>query len=891
MVSHRLTKIRDTWAKPDSKASVSLLLTITNQILDKAAAETNKFISLGTSPQVRPVKIPSEILEAKKNLKRIHTLYKTVSSFDRPNVKQKLNTARKYYRFLVRRQNHKEDLVRDSHLFSIFSSNPAPLYKTIRSAKAANNRKIPFLSVGSKIYPGDRAADGMFDSISSLKSQDISSLKASPCYDDWCQDYNYIMELCRDKYDVPNISIEKSTEILKRMKPAVSDFWSITPLHFINAGQEGFLHFNFIMNRIINDINSSSVTELNTAYALFLHKGHGKERTSDRSYRTISTCPVVAKGLDMFLHDLFMDDWNEAEASTQYQGQGSSHDLAALLITEAVQHSIFQLKKPIFLLFLDARSAFDTVVNTFLVRNLYFTGMQGNSLLYMANRLNNRVTYCEWNKELLGPINDEHGLEQGGCNSSDCYKIYNNELLDIAQASRQGVVMGKDLVISSVGQADDVALLSNSIYGLFNVLHLVLNNCKRYNIKLCRDKTKLLLITRDPDEEYIPFNPISIDEQTVDFSSEAEHVGVTRSCDGNMPNLLKRISAHRKALHASLAAGASRGHRANIAATLKLEKIYAMPVLFSGLASLVLNNYEVNCVDHHYTNILQQLLKLHTGTPRAVVYFLSGSLPAKAILHVKQLGLFSMISHLPDDPLFLHARSVLTTHPPTSKSWFVQIRSLCLMYGLPHPLGQLESPLPKPEFKKLVRSLVLDHWEQHLRQEVSHLPSLRYFHPEYHSLAHPHPILWTAGANPHEVTKAVVQTKMLSGRYRVASLTRHFGPDKSGSCPAPCCPSTEIETLEHLLVSCPYYRPTREKITRLWTSTEHPSVSVLLLSMLAGPTPALVQFLLDPSINPLVISMTDKHGKGPLLVLFHMTRSWCYSIHIQRTKLLKKFNF
>ena len=73
VVSHRLTKIRDTWAKPDSKASVSLLLTITNQILDKAAAETNKFISLGTSPQVRPVKIPSEILEAKKNLKRIHT--------------------------------------------------------------------------------------------------------------------------------------------------------------------------------------------------------------------------------------------------------------------------------------------------------------------------------------------------------------------------------------------------------------------------------------------------------------------------------------------------------------------------------------------------------------------------------------------------------------------------------------------------------------------------------------------------------------------------------------------------------------------------------------------------------------------------------------------------
>ena len=26
----------------------------------------------------------------------------------------------------------------------------------------------------------------------------------------------------------------------------------------------------------------------------------------------------------------------------------------------------------------------------------------------------NRITFCEWDKQLMGPINDEQGVEQGG---------------------------------------------------------------------------------------------------------------------------------------------------------------------------------------------------------------------------------------------------------------------------------------------------------------------------------------------------------------------------------------------------------------------------------------------------------------------------------------------
>ena len=178
----------------------------------------------------------------------------------------------------------------------------------------------------------------------------------------------------------------------------------------------------------------------------------------------------------MYIKDLFIDQWNASQAQTQYQGEGSSHELASLLLTESIQESLYHHHSPVFILFLDARSAFDTVVISFLVRNLYFSGMTGNSIDYINNRLTNRLTYCDWNKEILGPIKDQQGLEQGGCTSSDEYKLYNNDLLKTVQKSKQGVDLGNGLVISGIGQADDVALLSNSIHNLNNILNLALTS-------------------------------------------------------------------------------------------------------------------------------------------------------------------------------------------------------------------------------------------------------------------------------------------------------------------------------------------------------------------------------------------------------------------------------
>ena len=227
------------------------------------------------------------------------------------------------------------------------------------------------------------------------------------------------------------------------------------------------------------------------------------------------------------------------------------------------------------------------------------------------------------------------------------------------------------------------------------------------------------------------------------------NVGLLRLTSGNLPSLLARIASHKKALGAILHSGMARSHRGNPAASIRKQEIYANPVLFSRLGSLVLNDNEVNVIDQHHKETLRNLQRLLPLTPQAVIFFLAGTLPGTAFLHLRQLSIFGIITRMPDSNIIRkHATNIYSFEIISPKSWFHQIRELCLQYSLPHPSILLSSPILKSKFKNLVKKNVVDFWEQKLRHDSSQLESLQYFHPEYMSMSSPHTIWKTAGASP-----------------------------------------------------------------------------------------------------------------------------------------------
>ena len=282
-------------------------------------------------------------------------------------------------------------------------------------------------------------------------------------------------------------------------------------------------------------------------------------------------------------------------------------------------------------------------------------------LVAVDKRLGPRKTFAEWDKVLMGPINDELGVEQGGVNSGDFYKIYAKPQLQMAHDSKLGVSLSRDITISAIGQADDTLLVSNNIHNLQNLLQLSLYYCSKANVELCPGKTKLQVMSTKKmknEVDYLrEFSPVNLNGKKLEFCDETEHVGVIRSVHGNLPNILNRISAHKKAVAAVLHTGAARHHRANPVAGLRLEKVYGFPVLLSGLGSLVLTRAELSAINQHHKDTVQQLARLLPKTPRSVCYFLAGSLPGVAYIHLRQISLLGMICNMQGSASFINMQS------------------------------------------------------------------------------------------------------------------------------------------------------------------------------------------------------------------------------------------
>ena len=281
----------------------------------------------------------------------------------------------------------------------------------------------------------------------------------------------------------------------------------------------------------------------------------------------------------------------------------------------------------------------------------------------------------------------------------------------------------------------------------------------------------------------------------------------------------------------------------------------------SGLASLVMSGSDMEIVESHYKCTYQNIQKLLPNTPRCVVFFLAGMLPISATIDLRRLCLFGMITRLRGDPLNTHARRVLVQAKTSSKSWFIQLRDICLKYKLPHPLSLLDFPPSRKDFKKITTSHVHDFWEQKLRGEAALLPSLIYFSPQFMSLRSPHPIWTTAMGNPYEVAKAIQQARLLSGRYRTEYLCRHWSRNRAGYCLSLSCKQQQTpETVEHILLDCSEYSQLRDDLVSFWHKTSHPIVHSLATQALGSSRSYLIQFLLDCSVLPQVIAATQYFG-------------------------------
>ena len=306
-------------------------------------------------------------------------------------------------------------------------------------------------------------------------------------------------------------------------------------------------------------------------------------------------------------------------------------------------------------------------------------------------------------------------------------------------------------------------------------------------------------------------------------------------------------------------------------------KLYGAPVLLSGLATLVLTKAEETIIEQHFKEVISNTQRMLPGTPRSVIYFLAGSLPGIALLHLRRLSIFGMICRLPENVLHTHAVNFFSSvTTPSKPSWFFHIREVCLQYCLPHPLELLRSQISKQRFKTIMKKHVINYWEILLRAEAAALDSLSFFNTKFCSLSSPHPMWSTAGSSPAKVAMCTIQGQMVSGRFRTEELCSNRSNNKAGTCLlSPECSSTP-EDIFHILHQCPALESTRSMLRGFtFKYCEKYVIIKDLVSDLSSTTSprTFCQVLLDCSSIPSVISLVQTDGEVVLHHLYHVTRT------------------
>ena len=100
-------------------------------------------------------------------------------------------------------------------------------------------------------------------------------------------------------------------------------------------------------------------------------------------------------------------------------------------------------------------------------------------------------------------------------------------------------------------------------------------------------------------------------------------------------------------------------------------------------------------------------------------------------------------------------------------------------------------------------------------------------------------------------------------------------------------------TLPHILTECVDLQPARSRVLRLWVEylKENPVYFPVVQKYTeSSDKQQFVQFLLDCTVLSDVITLRQKFGLAVHDSLLYLTRSFCFSIHKYRLKLLGKWN-
>ena len=206
------------------------------------------------------------------------------------------------------------------------------------------------------------------------------------------------------------------------------------------------------------------------------------------------------------------------------------------MVNETIQYYTEKGGRAVYLLLLDASKAFDKVSYEKLFELLLERNVCPKMVKLLYYMYTHQKCHVRWNNKQSDPFSVSNGVKQGSVISPLLFSIYIDNLFSKLKQLGLGCHVGLTYA-GAFGYADDIALVSPSIYGLKKMFSICESYARDYQTTFNPEKSKLICFNASSSE----ISPIYLNGTPVTVVNKDSHLGNTISTDIYDRNIISNV--------------------------------------------------------------------------------------------------------------------------------------------------------------------------------------------------------------------------------------------------------------------------------------------------------------------------------------------------------------
>ena len=206
----------------------------------------------------------------------------------------------------------------------------------------------------------------------------------------------------------------------------------------------------------------------------------------------------------------------------------------------------------------------------------------------------------------------------------------------------------------------------------------------------------------------------------------------------------------------------------------KIWECFGQPRATYGLATVKLTKTDVNSLEKYQLGLLRQLQSLPDRCVNIPVYTLLGAKQMEIVLDIRALSFFGNMVRQEGTLEQQIIRRQLSVKDEKSSSFTTSIRKILQKYNLPNAYELINNMPSKERWKAMVKDATNATYRNEITEDIKNKSSFRFLVIQGNPLDEPHLIYKYVGSNPHEVEKAAIKARLLTGTHTLQANRHRF---------------------------------------------------------------------------------------------------------------------